>query len=223
MSTMKMAAGGRACLPLARLPATRKTTLRSKAGAFLLQHRPGDVPQSHRPVEPTGRAFICSNVASRRERRPAILCPTAGTFLGLKMESTGRGMSGPRAEEWSPASIICRPRLNSQHVPQGGLRASRLPSDPDGTADAISGDFPAPRNRMVDSPPKHGTVGRNHGRSLGLSRNATGPGFDTPQVQSFTHSPVQVDQRELVNALSESCRALVRVQGRAISNFLLPF
>jgi len=117
------------------------------------------------------RPALFTNGASRRDRsRPEALLLTVGIYSGLTMDSTGRRVSCSRAEEWSPASLICRPRLNSQHVPHGGLRASRLPSDPDNTANAISGDFPAPRNRMVDSPPEV----RHPGRKLGtLVRTAT--------------------------------------------------
>ena len=107
-----------------------------------------------------------------------------GCLFGPEMVSTGRGMSSPRAEDAGKASLICPARLNSQHVPQGGLIAAKSCPRPRYLAGLLgSGDFPAPRNRMVDSPPLHVTQDANLGRSLGLSRNATGLGLDTPQVQ----------------------------------------
>ena len=101
---------------------------------------------------------------------------------GPELDSTGRGMPSPRAEDdgWPRKSI--RQSLNCEHLPQGGLRASRRRTTPIDSPDAESDAFRLQAEPVVDSPPQHGTRSRNTGRSLGRSGNATGPGFDSPQV-----------------------------------------
>lgn len=138
-----------------------------------------------------GEAATCQRITSDRSTSTAGWMHAAGPRdeHGAELDSTGRGMSGPRAEERSPASLICRPSLNRQHVPTGGLAAKSCRS-PRCPAELLgSGDFPAPRNRMVDSPPLYGTRGRDTGRSSGQTRNATGPGFDSPQLQLPSAKP----------------------------------
>ena len=231
--TTKNAAGGPLGSPNSCVsPANRIEPRQETGGALLLPPLP-----AASPIPTIGGGY------------PSFLYCT-----GLKMDSTGREMSGPRAEDDGMASLICPSRLNSQHLPQGGLESPTRRPDPDNAAGFSDRVLARPSNGMVDSPPQHGTVGRNRGRSLGLSGNATGPGFDTPQVQSpvagrrahchpalprqpaflpirregarparswlrvsvwnfpVLYRPVQVDQRDLVIALSGSRRVLVRVQ-----------